>query len=321
MMKYTQNSINILTAIQYKGIGKAWIVSNWRRNLTDEQIVELINQSTKGDLTSVNEFNAIRQNMLRRINAQVEFADGITAWLDEDYPFCRGNAKKGEFPIVLFYKGNINLLDKHHRNVAVIGVLKPEETIVEREKRMVSVLLKYNYVIVSGLALGCDSIAHTQTLNENGKTIAVLPSTLGKVIPSQHKELASLIVQKGGLLITEYFEEPKSQQEMRGRYQERDRLQAMFSNAIILTASYDVNKDGNDSGSRLAMEYARQYQIPRYVMYNENTDESNPQFDLNRRILKEGFSKVLTQSLIGALVNEIDKLPQPNQVRQLGLFE
>jgi DNA processing protein len=177
---------------------------------------------------------------------------------------------------------------------------------------MVSALLKQNYVIVSGLALGCDSIAHLQTLEENGKTVAILPSPLSNILPSQHKELAARIVETGGLLITEYFAEPQSQMEMRGRYQERDRLQAMFSDAIILTASYDVNTEGNDSGSRLAMEYARQYHIPRYVMYNEALDSTAPQFALNRRILHEGDSQVLTQGRIPSLAQK--------QNLQLGLF-
>lgn len=307
-MRYTHNVINILTALQYKGIGKAWIVSNWSTSLSDEKIVSLINQSTKGKQTTVSEFEALRQDMIRCVEAQSEYADGIVGWLDDNYPYCRGNIKKGEFPVALFYKGDLSFLDRDHSNVAVIGVLKPEEPIVQRERKMVSALLKQNYVIVSGLALGCDSIAHMQTLEENGKTVAILPSSLSNILPTQHKELAARIVDKGGLLITEYFEEPQSQMEMRGRYQERDRLQAMFSDAIILTASYDVNTEGNDSGSRLAMNYARQYQIPRYVMYNEKIDSTNPQFDLNRRILQEGDSHVLTQSRI------------PNLAQKYGLF-
>ena len=311
-MKYTQNSINILAAMQYKGIGKAWVVSNWRKNLSDEEIVGLINKATTGDHTYVGEFDLVRQDVMRRVNAQDPFADGLVGWLDDDYPFCRGKAKNGDYPVALFYKGDINLLSAQYSNIAVIGVLKPEESVIHREKRMVSSLLKHDYVIVSGLAHGCDSIAHVQTLEENGKTIAILPSTLENVIPVQHKELAGQIAQKGGLLITEYFEGPKSQMEMRGRYQERDRLQALFSDAIILTASYDINNDGNDSGSRLAMDYARKYQIPRYVMYNEKTDNMAPQFELNRRILKEGDSQLLTQSRIPTLAQK--------QVVQLGLF-
>ena len=304
MMKYTLNSINILTALQFKGIGRSWIVTNWRNDLSDEQIVTMINNSSKDKRITVNDFDVERIGVLNRISTQKQYVDGVVGFLDEDFPFCRGNAKKGDRPVVLFYKGDIKLLDANHNNVAVIGVLKPEDGVEQREKKMVSALLKYKYVIVSGLALGCDSIAHKQTLEENGKTVAILPSPLSNIVPTQHKELAEKIVQSGGLLITEYFEESKSQMEMRGRYQERDRLQAMFSDAIILTASYDVNTNGNDSGSRLAMEYAKRYQIPRYIMYNEGIDIHNPQFDLNRRLLREGYSQMLKQGMISTLLQQ-----------------
>lgn len=304
MMKNTQNSINILTALQFKGIGRSWIVTNWRRDLSDEQIVTMINNSLKDKKISISDFDIERIGVLNRISLQEQCADGIVGFLDEDFPYCRGNVKKGDRPVVLFYKGDIKLLDTNHSNVAVIGVLKPEESVEQRERKMVSALLKYNYVIVSGLALGCDSIAHRQTLEEQGKTVAILPSPLSNIVPSQHKELAERIVLSGGLLITEYFEDSKSQMEMRGRYQERDRLQAMFSDAIILTASYDVNTEGNDSGSRLAMEYAKQYQIPRYIMYNEAIDGKNPQFDLNRRLLYEGNSKMLKHGMISTLLQQ-----------------
>lgn len=304
MMKYTQNSINILTALQFKGIGRSWIVANWRNNLSDEQIVTLINNSSKDNKITISDFDIERIGVLNRISTQEQYADGVIGFLDDEFPFCRGNAKKGDRPVVLFYKGDIKLLDANHSNVAVIGVLKPEDNVEQRERKMVSALLKYNYIIVSGLALGCDSIAHKQTLEDKGKTVAILPSPLSNIVPSQHKELAEKIVQLGGLLVTEYFEDPKSHMEMRGRYQERDRLQAMFSDAIILTASYDVNTDGNDSGSRLAMEYARQYQIPRYIMYNEAIDGNNPQFDLNRRLLHEGESQILKQGMISTLLQQ-----------------
>lgn len=303
MIEYTHNGINLLTVLQYKGIGAAWVVSNWSKDLTDEQIVKLINQSVKGLHTTEIEFNAIRNRILQVIEQQDDtYIDGMVGWLDDDYPFCRGIIKRSDYPVILFYKGDIHLLDKAHSNIAVIGVLTPEENIVRRERKMVSALLRQNYVIVSGLAHGCDSVAHTQTLEEGGKTIAILPSTLKNIVPSQHKELAQRIVQSGGLLVTEYLEEPTSQLELRGRYQKRDRLQALFSDAIILTASYDINTEGRDCGSRLAMEYARQYQIPRYIMWDEKNDMGNPQFALNKRFRQEGNASVLTQNKIATLV-------------------
>lgn len=82
-------------------------------------------------------------------------------------------------------------------------------------------------VIVSSLALGCDSIAHQQAIASKGKTIAILPGPLNDIMPAKNKNLAEDIVSNGGLLISEYLTASKSKMELNGRYQERDRLQAL----------------------------------------------------------------------------------------------
>ena len=55
-MKYTDNSLNILTAKSYKGIGNAWIVKNLKGNERVEDIVILLNKTIKGDKTSKDDF-------------------------------------------------------------------------------------------------------------------------------------------------------------------------------------------------------------------------------------------------------------------------
>lgn len=176
----------------------------------------------------------------------------------------------------------------------MIGLLNPDEEIEIRERRIIQELVNSNITIVSGLALGCDSIAHKEALN-GGKTIAILPSPLNNILPASNRGLAHEIVEQCGLLVSEYYEDFKSKMELSSRYKERDRLQALFCDTIILVASYSPNSANIwkiynkklDSGARLAMEYAKNYNIPRAVMYNENTDIDNPMFDLNRQLIKD----------------------------------
>lgn len=54
------------------------------------------------------------------------------------------------------------------------------------------------------MALGCDTVAHSTCIDNNGKTIAVLPSTIDNIYPSENKEIAEKIVKNGGLLVSEY---------------------------------------------------------------------------------------------------------------------
>ncbi len=284
----SDNAINVMAARIYKGIGRAWIVKNLSVPKTEGEIVRLLNSTSKVDVEiTIDDFNE-KKSMLRRILVESSDAfDGVVAIGDNDFPPHRGSVKNSERPIFLFYRGDLSLLSENSKNVAVIGLLTPSQEIDAIERKLVSGLVANGAVIVSGLALGCDSIAHLQTLDSKGKTVAILPSPLNNIIPAKNRGLATDIVANGGLLISEYLTAPKSKMELSGRYQERDRLQALFSNSIVLAASYAKNDIGNDSGSRLAMGYAKDYSIPRAVIYDQDLHLNNPMFDLNRKIIQE----------------------------------
>lgn len=61
--------------------------------------------------------------------------------------------------------------------------MNPEGNIEEREREIVDKFVKAGATIISGLALGCDSISHRQALDSNGKTVAILPSPLSNILP------------------------------------------------------------------------------------------------------------------------------------------
>ena len=295
-MKYTENSINILTAKSYKGIGNAWIVKNLKGNESVDTIVTLLNKTIKGEQTDVEEFERLKRDFENKLVAKFEnCCDGFVALGDKNFPQHRGIVKESEKPIFFFYKGDIDLLSIENKNISVIGLLNPEGDIEERERKIVAQFVKNGATIVSGLAFGCDSISHQQALDSNGKTVAILPSPLNNILPARNKGLAFQIVEEGGLLVTEYGNDFKSQMELSSRYKERDRLQALFCDTVVLAASYAQNSAERwkmfgqklDSGARLAMGFAKDYNIPRAVMYDQIIDESNPMFDLNRDLIKE----------------------------------
>ena len=61
-MKYTDNSLNILTAKYFKGIGNAWIVKNLKGNESIDTIVSLLNKTIKGEPTNVEEFERLKKD-------------------------------------------------------------------------------------------------------------------------------------------------------------------------------------------------------------------------------------------------------------------
>lgn len=298
-MGFTENCLNILSMKAYQGIGNAWVHRNYRVGASIEDIVNALNQKLN-EKTSRTEFEQLRQKYRSRLEKLLdnEHYDGAVALGDDDFPFVRGTVKPGDRPTILYYKGDLGLLDASQLNVTVIGLLNPTEQIKMRERAMVKDLLKNDVNIVSGLAFGCDGIAHEETLDQDGKTVGILPSPLNDIMPAKNAPLAQRILNKGGLLITEYITPFTTKRELTSRYIQRDRLQALFCDAIILAASYASDSAQRwqlfgqkfDCGARHAMRCAKEYGIARAVMYDGERDGEDPMFDLNRDVLMEDDS-------------------------------
>lgn len=322
----SDNVINILTAKSYKGIGKAWIVKNLKGNEAIQKIIDLLNRDSKEENEiTIENFTNIKNMIKSKIQKLENSMDGVVALGDDTFPKYRGEVKNSEQPIVVFYKGNLNLLNLENKNIAVIGLLDADDNIEKIERIVVSELVNQGATIVSGLALGCDSIAHQQALDSHGNTIAILPSALNDIVPASNKKLANDIIENNGLLITEYYEEVKSKSESNSRFQERDRLQALFSDAIILSASYSKDDSVKDSGARLAMQYALNYSIPRAVIYNSTIDIDNQKYNLNRQLINEDndITIINQENLLFSIQKILSNQPNTlkNKVSQPSLFD
>ncbi len=236
---------------------------------------------------------------------------------DGNFPPVNSACKQSDRPFLLFYKGDISLLSDLCDNVAVIGTTTPTEEIEERERKMVSRLAESGACVVSGLAAGCDGLAHGVCVGAGAKTIAVLPSPLDRIYPQSNRGLAEKIAESGGLLVTEYFTQPETRSEAIDRFIQRDRLQALYSKAVVMIASYSVGRGG--SGSRHAMEFAGKLLLPRFVMYRDG-DAGDKRFGLNADYLKAKKAEAADEtkvSLISALPapKTEDVLARPKQLK------
>ena len=214
---------------------------------------------------------------------------------DRDFPPLPAPCRQSDKPYLFAYWGDISLLKDRAKNFAVVGSLTPTNKILCRESSVVEKLTECGYRNVSGLAKGCDTAAHVQCLACGGKTITVLPSTLSNIYPKENSKLVEHIVQSGGLVLTEYITEPSTRYDRIRRFIERDRLQAMFAGEILLIASHLPGQ--GDSGSRHAMEKAKEYGTERFVLYNPLTDEDAPLFALNRNYLQDGALPFTTRTI------------------------
>ena len=134
-------------------------------------------------------------------------------------------------PVTLYYCGT--LPESRVPTVAIVGTRKPTAYGKEVTHRLAYDLASQGIIIVSGLALGVDGLAHQAALDAGGTTLAVLPCGLPKVYPGRHRDLAAAIVAKGGALITEYTSDDEISYQ--SNFLERNRIVAGLADAVLIT--------------------------------------------------------------------------------------
>lgn len=153
-------------------------------------------------------------------------------------------------PKALYYVGI--LPPERIPTVAIVGTRKPTSYGKEVTHMLASDLANKGVVIISGLALGVDGIAHRAALETGGTTIAVLANGLPGIYPATHKSLADEIIKHDGAIITEYEPETSA----RGyQFLERNRIVSGLADAIIITEA--ASRSGTLNTAAHALEQGK----------------------------------------------------------------
>lgn len=146
--------------------------------------------------------------------------------LDEDYPESLHHIY--DSPKVLFKKGSIQ--EKDEISIGIVGSRKSTQYGQWATEKFVKELVKMDVTIVSGLALGIDSVAHKSALEAGGRTIAVLGNGLDTIYPKRNKSLYEEIPQNGAI-ITEY---PLGTPPLAYNFPQRNRMISGLSLGVIV---------------------------------------------------------------------------------------
>lgn len=152
-------------------------------------------------------------------------------------------------PESIYALGNLELLKSEHM-VAIIGSRKATRTGNSKAYELGLNYAKKGYVVVSGLALGCDAAAHRGCMAGGGGTIAIVATGLDRVHPHENISLQEEILKKGGLILSEH---PLGVKANPARLVARNRLQAAHSEEVVV-AECPVH-----SGTMHTVRYAQKY--------------------------------------------------------------
>jgi DNA processing protein len=137
--------------------------------------------------------------------------------------------------------------------VAIVGSRKVSTYGREVTTQLARALAERGIVIISGLALGVDALAHRATLEAGGITVAVLPGPIEQIYPASHRQLARQIIERGGTLISEY----KTVQEVfRVNFIARNRIVSGLCDALLITEAAEMS--GTLHTARFALEQGKE---------------------------------------------------------------
>ncbi len=118
--------------------------------------------------------------------------------------------------------------------------------------KLVSDAARAGALIVSGLAIGVDSIAHRAALDANGLTLAIMPGGLDQIYPRSHQQLARRILDQGGALVSEY---PRGFTPAPWTFIARNRLVSGLGDVVLITEAGE--KSGTLHTARFALEQGK----------------------------------------------------------------
>lgn len=204
-----------------------------------QHFVELIGENNYLKLSECYSLDYIKSIIVAHNKKSVEI---ITIY-DDRYPDSLRNLD--DSPICLYCLGNIGLL-AHTPSISVVGTRTATRYGKDVTKKLVAELAYNNFTIVSGMARGIDTIAHTAALDNNGKTVAVVGTGLDVVYPAENRELA-LRIANNGLIVSEY---PFGVTAKSYNFPQRNRIISALGECVMVTEA------GLKSGSTITADFA-----------------------------------------------------------------
>lgn len=285
----------ILTALHLPEFGRErtlgliqFVAKNVLSIATDKELMDLIDTAFDEGYVSdipeyyLSDFIRCQAKAERIIEECAKHNIGITIYGDENFPLqYRSLIIKGKetCPVHLFYKGDIKRVCSMP-GVAVVGTRRVTKEGYADGEYFARFLAQKGCNIISGLAIGADTAAHSGALSGRGTTTAITAFGLD-VTPRNNPYLMRQIVVEGGLLLSEYA---PGTQECATTLVERDRLQAGLADAVLLVQS-DDKKGGSMHAVRTAIENCK----PVFAVDYRGTHlAGHPMTQGNLRLIREG---------------------------------
>lgn len=260
---------------------------------------------------AVNAFKLESQHALEIAKYELDYAENkgikVLNFFDGSYPDRLRECH--DAPVVLFYLGNANL--NTCKVISIVGTRHCSQYGKDICRLFISDLQRYypDVLIVSGLAYGVDINAHKAALDSNMPTVGVLAHGLDRIYPTLHRQVASNMTNKGGLL-TEYITGTTPE---RINFLRRNRIIAGMSDCTIVVES--ASHGGSLVTADLATSYHREVMAFPGRVYDRYSEGCNKLIIAQKAIAIQN-----AEDLINAMCWENTLLNNKTNDGQMDLF-
>jgi len=183
------------------------------------------------------------------------------------------------YPNLFFYKGES--IFQNEKVVSIVGTRNVSSYGTDVVQKIISELAVCDPVIVSGLAVGVDTLAHEAALQNGLKTIGIMGSGFGRIYPASNNKLVQKMLESGNAVISEY---PFNTMPDKTNFPKRNRLIASISDATVVIET--KAKGGSVITVNMASLYKRDvFAVPGSI-FEENQDGCNA-------LIQKGIAKMV----------------------------
>ena len=314
-MALTKEYLLALKNLEGIGVKKLLKIGNYieDRKLSISSVADLVpvlmdnKIKVKKENVTIDMLEEALSSAKRSIDAHKRAGIGITTYYDEDFPAILrktiNEEGKSDPPVILYYKGDLSITKMP--GLAVIGTREITDFGKKAGMFLAQEFAKRNFCIVSGLAIGCDTIGHKGALAVGGKTIAFLAHGLDTVYPPENTDLAQQIVDNGGLLLSEY---PIGMGVNRYYLVARDRLQAGMALATL------VIQTGVKGGTMHAANTTLKAEKPLYTIKFQKAEQNEHEKSQgNAELVKRGAKYLAGSDNLDEIAKDVLNYRKPQK--------
>ncbi len=281
----SSSTISLLSLMKLKGVGPVKALQ-----IIGEPMIEtgaescreaLLSGMARAKMAKIGsiEFTEIWNESVDQLDRGRELGVRALSFHDDGYPARL--RKTPSPPAILYVKGSTDGLHAT-RGLAVVGTREPTLYGKEVAKRSGRTAAEAGFVIVSGLAHGCDTYAHEGCLEGRGIGVAVMAHGLDKVYPAANRGLAESLLENGGCLASEY---PVGTSPVRSAFTARDRIQSGLSDGVLVI---ETNVRG---GTMHTVRFAQDQDRAVACILHPERYRSQDKTKGNRKLIEDGCAK------------------------------